>query len=172
MALQAYHFPNQTNRLSLAFDPLADDEASRTPFTFGVEAFDPGHLTPPHVHDTAHELFFILAGSGEGFCNGRRFPVAAGDAVVFRPGSMHGIDVDPDDGWGTCFGVVFMPPCAFGARLKLLCTRLRRMYCLELMIPNASFAELVRSGKWAGKLKPEDLCILISVGCGAPGHVN
>jgi len=142
--LQAYHFPNQTNRLSLAFDPLADDEASRTPFTFGVEAFDPGHLTPPHVHDTAHELFFILAGSGEGFCNGRRFPVAAGDAVVFRPGSMHGIDVDPDDG----------------------------MYCLELMIPNASFAELVRSGKWAGKLKPEDLCILISVGCGAPGHVN
>lgn len=32
-------------------------------FTFGVEIFEPGHKTTPHVHQQAHELFFILAGA-------------------------------------------------------------------------------------------------------------
>lgn len=78
------------------FDPLAEEEHIRTPFTFGVECFEAGHLTPPHVHDSSFELFFILSGSGVGFCGDDRFPVTAGDAVVFRPGSVHGIDVSDD----------------------------------------------------------------------------
>jgi len=136
--LHGYQFPNQTNTLALAFDPLAEDESSRTPFTFGVEKFNAGHQTPPHVHDESHELFFILSGEGVGFCDGERFPVAAGDAVVFRPGTEHGIDVDPGS----------------------------KMYCLELMLPNDSFAEFVRAGKAMGKIDNEDLCALISLGCG------
>ncbi len=32
-------------------------------------------------------------GEGEGFCDGQRFPVTAGDLVVFPPRSTHGIDV-------------------------------------------------------------------------------
>lgn len=52
------------------------------------------------------------AGQGEGFCNGERFPVRAGDVVVFPPQSLHGIDVSEDS----------------------------RMYCLELMYPNDMFA--------------------------------
>ena len=35
------------------------------------------------------------AGEGEGFCDGARFPLAAGDVVVFPPRSTHGIDVAP-----------------------------------------------------------------------------
>jgi quercetin dioxygenase-like cupin family protein len=35
------------------------------------------------------------AGEGEGFCDGGRFPLAAGDVVVFPPRSLHGIDVGP-----------------------------------------------------------------------------
>jgi hypothetical protein len=80
----------------------------QVPFISGIEVFEPGHCTTPHVHPHAHELFFILAGEGTGFCGSERFPVRAGDVVVFRPGALHGIDNSPDS----------------------------RMYCLELMVPN------------------------------------
>ncbi len=53
-----------------------------------------------------------VAGQGEGFCGDQRFPVRAGDIVVFPPRSVHGIDVSED----------------------------ARMYCLELMQPNDMFA--------------------------------
>ena len=36
------------------------------------------------------------AGQGEGFCGEERFPVRAGDVVVFPPQSVHGIDVSED----------------------------------------------------------------------------
>jgi gentisate 1,2-dioxygenase len=49
------------------------------------QIFEPDHETPPHVHDTAHELFFILSGRGTAFCDGRRFDVGVGDVVVFPP---------------------------------------------------------------------------------------
>ena len=64
----------------------------------------------------------------------------AGDVVVFPPGSIHGIDNGPKGS----------------------------MFCLELMLPNDMFAEFVQQGQPAGPLRKEDLCILISVGCGSP----
>ncbi|KAK9785970.1 hypothetical protein WJX73_010086 [Symbiochloris irregularis] len=133
--LVAMRLPNQSNRLALVFDPLNDP----VPFTFGVEIFEQGHKTKPHSHAIAHELFYILAGQGEGFCNGRRFPLSAGDVVVFPPQSVHGID-NSDTG---------------------------RMYCLELMLPNDMFAELVEAGTPTGGLSDEDLCVLIAAGCGS-----
>jgi hypothetical protein len=63
--------------------------------------------------------------------------VAAGDVVVFCPGSTHGIDTG-----------------AAG-----------RMYCLELMLPDEAFAALVRSGRPSGGLQDEDLCLMMRVGC-------
>jgi hypothetical protein len=39
------------------------------------------------------------------------------------------------------------------------------MYCLELMLPNESFAELVRQGTDTGGLRQDDLCVLASIGC-------
>jgi mannose-6-phosphate isomerase-like protein (cupin superfamily) len=133
--LTAFQLPNQTNRLALIFDPLAKPAV---PFVFGIEIFEENHKTHPHNHPTAYELFFILSGEGEGFCDDVRFPVKAGDVVVFRPRSVHGID----NGQG------------------------RRMYCLELMLPNESFAEFVRGGRETGGLKQEDMCVIASIGCG------
>jgi gentisate 1,2-dioxygenase len=52
-----------------------------------LQIFQPDHVTPPHVHETAHELFFILSGSGTAFCDGQRFGISAGDVVVFPPKS-------------------------------------------------------------------------------------
>ncbi|KAK9845105.1 hypothetical protein WJX74_010662 [Apatococcus lobatus] len=129
--LDAFQLPNQTNRLALVFDPLSH---AGVPFTFGVEIFTPDHRTSPHQHAVAHELFFILQGTGTGFCNDQRFPVQAGDVIVFPPGSLHGIDNGQNGS----------------------------MFCLELMLPNDMFAEFVQQGQPAGPLRQEDLCILIS----------
>lgn len=46
----------------------------QVPFISGIEVFERGHRTTPHVHPHAHELFFILAGEGVGFCGEQRFP--------------------------------------------------------------------------------------------------
>ena len=131
--LNAFQLPNQTNRLALMFDPT-DHEV---PFTFGVEIFERGHKTNPHSHAVSHELFFILAGDGEGFCDSERFPVKAGDVVVFPPTSLHGIDNGPKS----------------------------KMYCLELMLPNDMFAEFVKQGQPAGALRDDDMCIMVAQGC-------
>jgi len=131
--VSTYMLPDQTNRLALMFDPL-----SQIPFPFvvGVEIFEPGHRTNPHVHSSAYELFFILSGQGEGFCNSERFPVRPGDIVVFHPGSTHGIDNGNDE----------------------------RMYCVEIMLPDQNFAEFVRAGQ-VKDLHLDDLCILARIGC-------
>mmetsp|Transcript_21036 Transcript_21036/g.63289 ORF Transcript_21036/g.63289 Transcript_21036/m.63289 type:complete len:517 (+) Transcript_21036:230-1780(+) len=133
--LKAFQLPGQSNRLALVFNPLDD---VGVPFTFGLEIFERNHRTPPHVHSQAHELFFILSGTGTAFCDGRSFPVAAGDIVVFPPTSVHGIDNGPDE----------------------------RLFCLELMLPNEMFAELVRQGIFSGALSDEDLCTLVAEECG------
>ena len=130
----SFRLPNQQNRLALVMDPFTEE----VPFTFGVEVFPPGHKTPPHVHTTAHEMFFILSGSGEAFCNGTRFRVGAGDTVVFPPGCEHGIDSDSGE---------------------------RRMYCLELMLPNEAFSEFVRAGQRMEGLDHDDMCVLAAIGC-------
>ena len=113
-------------------------------FTFGVEVFEVSHRTTPHVHSRAHELFIILAGEGVSFCNDHRQPVRAGDVVVFPPGSMHGIDNGPAS----------------------------RMYCIELMLPNQMFAELVHSGRSTGGLDDLDLCVLLAQGCSSGSLKN
>eukprot|EP00877_Chromochloris_zofingiensis_P010143 jgi/Chrzof1/5382/Cz16g00230.t1 len=89
----AFKLPNQTNRLALLFGP---HDAPGLSLSFGIEIFEPGHETPPHIHTQAHELFFVLAGQAQGFANGRRFDMEAGGVVVFPPGVEHGIDNKSD----------------------------------------------------------------------------
>ena len=129
----SFQLPNQENRLALVMDPFTD----HVPFTFGVEIFPPGHKTNAHVHNTAHEMFFIVSGSGEAFCNGARFKVAAGDTVVFPPGCVHGIDADEH----------------------------HKLYCLELMLPNEQFSEFVRAGQRLEGLGDDDMCVMAAIGC-------
>jgi quercetin dioxygenase-like cupin family protein len=137
--VRSFEFPNQTNRLALTFDPLAEESLDRTPFTFGIECFEPGHKTTPHSHERGHEVFVLLAGTGEAFCDEERFPVGPGDVVSFPPHAVHGIDVDLDG---------------------------PRMYCVTTMLPNDAFAEFVRTGRSRGSFTQEDLCVMLAVGCG------
>ncbi|GLC36904.1 hypothetical protein PLESTB_000179900 [Pleodorina starrii] len=131
---KAFRFPRQTNKLAFVFDP---SELGLS-LSFGVEVFEPGHHTPLHIHKSAHELFFVLAGTGLAVCNGRRFPVGAGDCVVFPPRAVHGID-------NTSYT--------------------DKLYCLQLMTPNEAFVEHVKSGEAVGRLDDEDLCNLTSRHC-------
>lgn len=133
--VDTYQMPNQTNRLALMFDPVRNQQINAT---FGVEVFEPGHITPLHVHEDGYELFFVLSGSGVGHSEGHSFDLEPGSLAVFPPKTWHGIDN----------------------------LNVERLYCLELMLPNDMFAELVRSGKPVGVLDDDDLCTLINFGCG------
>lgn len=133
--VDTYQLPNQTNRLALMFDPVRNQQINAT---FGVEVFEPGHITPLHVHEDGYELFFVLSGSGVGHFEGQSFDLEPGSLAVFPPKTWHGIDN----------------------------LNVERLYCLELMLPNDMFAELVRSGKPVGVLDDDDLCTLINFGCG------
>jgi quercetin dioxygenase-like cupin family protein len=105
--------------------------------TFGLEVFPQGHTTPVHLHAVAHELFFVLSGHGEAVCEGARWAVGPGSVVVFPPGVLHGLD---NAGPGN-------------------------LYCLQMMLPNEEFGELVESGRDLGRLGDEELCHLFALRC-------
>jgi mannose-6-phosphate isomerase-like protein (cupin superfamily) len=92
----AFQLPAQTNRLALLFGPHASPAVC---LSFGVEVFEPGHVTPLHTHSSAHELFFVLAGRAVGVHGpgGReRTVMEVGDVAVFPPGVLHGVDNESD----------------------------------------------------------------------------
>eukprot|EP00898_Chlorokybus_atmophyticus_P003926 jgi/Chlat1/4534/Chrsp29S04455 len=153
--LTSFHLSDAaTNRFALVFDPVQD----HLPFTFAVEIFEGGHRTPLHTHPGAHELFFILSGEGVAACDGHTFSVGAGDAIVFPPKSLHGLDnvCAPDNADTT-------------SSSKEDDSQRARIYTLELMLPNDEFSSFVRRGRPAGALEADDLCTLIAVGCGGGG---
>jgi len=131
----AYQFPNQKNRLALAFDPTL---LSGISLSFGVEVFTPGHVTPLHTHSVGHEMFFVLAGKGDAWCDGHQIPVAAGDCIVFPPGTLHGLD-NP--------------------------STKEKLYTLQMMVPDDSFVAFVQSGESLGSLDDEDICTLTAFRC-------
>ncbi len=119
--------PNDTNYFACLFDPLEDGVS----FTLVVEIFEPGGRTPPNTHQAAEECFFVLAGSGKAYADGKEMPVGPGDCFVLKPGIEHVVVNDTD----------------------------RKLYCLPLMTPNEGFAELIRNGTPV-ELAPEDIAVL------------
>jgi hypothetical protein len=64
------------------WQPLGGAAGSKT---IGVNRIriDPGRLsTPPHSHNRAEEIFFVLGGSGLSWQDGRVCEVRAGDTIV------------------------------------------------------------------------------------------
>jgi quercetin dioxygenase-like cupin family protein len=106
--------PADTNYFACLFDPLEDGVS----FTLVVEIFEPGGRTPPNTHQAAEECFFVLAGSGKAYADGKETPIGPGDAFVLKPGVEHVVVNDTQ----------------------------QKLYCLTLMTPNEGFAELIRSG--------------------------
>lgn len=108
--------PADTNKFAMLVDPLADG----TPFVSAVEIFEVGGKTPPHFHATAHEMFYVLSGTGHCRCDdGSVHEIAQGDALVLPPGREHVIEN----------------------------TGTERLYCLTVMVPNEGFAEMIREGQ-------------------------
>ncbi len=100
-------------------------------FICTVEIFDVGGKTPPNMHPVGQEMFFVLQGEGIARCDDRAVTLRAGDSLLVRPGAEHVIE---NTGPG-------------------------RLYCLQVMVPNDEFAELIRNGTPA-ELDAEDLAVL------------
>jgi mannose-6-phosphate isomerase-like protein (cupin superfamily) len=119
--------PDDSNRLALIFDPIADGAS----FIAAVEIFDEGGRTPPNSHSVGQEMFFVLSGEGRADCDGRTIELRAGDSLLCKPGVTHEI---ANTGPG-------------------------RLYCLTVMVPDDSFAALIRSGVRA-ELDEADMAVL------------
>ncbi|HTD39650.1 MAG TPA: cupin domain-containing protein [Mucilaginibacter sp.] len=58
--------------------------------TFRKRVLHPGSAIGYHLQKE-DEVYYIISGTGEMRMNGRTFPVKAGDAILTRPGSSHGL---------------------------------------------------------------------------------
>lgn len=125
---QAYRIsPQDTNRLAIVFDPSTANNS----LTVCVEIFEVGSETPPHRHNYAVEMFFILKGEGIAVCDGKETLLRAGDSVLMPKTGTHYLKNTGD----------------------------RRLYALCMMVPNEDFSELIRNGIPA-TLDSEDLEVL------------
>jgi mannose-6-phosphate isomerase-like protein (cupin superfamily) len=118
---------NDTNRLAIIFEPMNADNS----LTVCIEIFDPGGETPPHRHNFAVEMFFILKGEGMAVCDGKEVPLYSGDSVLIPKTGTH----------------------------YLKNTGQQKLYALCMMVPNEDFSELIRSGI-PSSLDEEDLQVL------------
>jgi len=125
--------PTDTNYFACLLDPVEDGVS----FTLVVEIFEPGGRTPPNTHQAAEECFFVLAGAGKAFADGRAVPIGPGDCFVLRPGVEHVVVNDTQ----------------------------AKLYCLTLMTPNEGFAELIRQGIPV-ELGADDIAVLTGRGIG------
>jgi mannose-6-phosphate isomerase-like protein (cupin superfamily) len=108
--------PGDTNYMIPLFDPVA--EGPSVGFTAIVEVFTAGGKTPPNSHAIAHEMFFVLRGSGLAHAAGQTIAIGPGDAMLLDPGGEHVVE---NTGTG-------------------------KLYTLTVMVPNEGFAELIHAG--------------------------
>lgn len=106
--------PADSNYFALVFDPPGEG----CDLVAVIEIFSPRGRTPPNVHRTAHEMFFVLAGDGRVRVDGEWIPITKGDALMIKPGTEHVVE---NIGRG-------------------------KLYCLTCMVPDEAFAALIRSG--------------------------
>lgn len=113
------------------FACLADPVAEGVPFTFIVEIYEKGGATPPNTHTGAFEFFYILHGTGKGYCDGVEVDLAKGSCLLLPPGKEH---IVKNTGEG-------------------------RLYAFCAMVPNEDFAEMIHNGiPW--ELDETDIAVL------------
>ena len=125
---QAYRInPEDTNRLAIVFDPNSANDS----LTVCVEIFEVGSETPPHRHNFAVEMFFVLKGEGIAVCDGKESALHSGDSILMPKTGTHYLKNTGDE----------------------------RLYVLCMMVPNEDFSELIRNGIPAS-LDEQDLKVL------------
>ncbi|GAB4231660.1 MAG: hypothetical protein Kow0049_14190 [Stanieria sp.] len=122
--------PDDTNRLAIIFDSTSAGDS----LTVCVEIFDPGGKTPPHRHNFAVEMFFILKGQGIAVCDGKEVPLNPGDSILMPKTGIHFIKN----------------------------TGAERLYALCMMVPNEDFSELILSGM-PTELDEQDLQVMTRI---------
>ena len=128
---QAYRIsPEDTNRLAIVFDPNSANDS----LTVCVEIFEVDSQTPPHRHNFAVEMFFVLKGEGIAVCDGKESALHSGDSILMPKTGTH--------------------------YLKNMGHE--RLYVLCMMVPNEDFSELIRNGIPA-TLDEEDFKVLSRV---------
>jgi mannose-6-phosphate isomerase-like protein (cupin superfamily) len=65
-------------------------KANNLKMTFRKRVLHPGSAIGYHLQKE-DEVYYIISGTGEMRMNGKSFPVEAGDAILTRPGSSHGL---------------------------------------------------------------------------------
>jgi mannose-6-phosphate isomerase-like protein (cupin superfamily) len=65
-------------------------KAADCKLVFRKRILHPGSSIGYHLQKE-DEIYYIISGTGEMKMNGKTFPVAAGDAILTRPGSSHGL---------------------------------------------------------------------------------
>jgi mannose-6-phosphate isomerase-like protein (cupin superfamily) len=113
------------------FACLADPVDEGVPFTMIVEIYEPGGATPPNTHTAAWEHFFILEGTGKGYCDGVEVDLAPGASLLVPPGKEHVVE---NTGAG-------------------------KLYALCTMVPNEDFAEMIHGGIPV-ELTEEDVAVI------------
>ena len=113
------------------FACIADPVDEGVGFTILVEIYQPGGATPPNTHAAAHEFFYILEGTGKGFCDGVEVDLAPGSTLLLPPGKEH---IVQNTGPG-------------------------KLYALCVMVPNQDFAEMIHNGIPVA-LDDEDIAVL------------
>ncbi|MFI2744589.1 cupin domain-containing protein [Zhouia sp. PK063] len=66
------------------------DKAKDLKMVFKKRVLKPGAAIGYHLQKE-DEIYYIISGKGEMQMNGKSFPVKAGDAILTRPGSSHGL---------------------------------------------------------------------------------
>lgn len=105
--------PTDSNKLA-----IVADAADGVGFTAVLEVFEPGGGTPPNRHEAAHELFYVISGTGSASCDGATVQVGPGDSLLLHPGHDHALHNT---------GAV-------------------PLVCFTVMVPNEGFSELIRAG--------------------------
>ncbi len=74
-------------------------DGARTGGALGLVEFThpPGFATPRHVHHTADEAFYVLAGAMRGYCGDRAWRATRGSFIWLPRGVPHGYAVDGDE---------------------------------------------------------------------------
>jgi mannose-6-phosphate isomerase-like protein (cupin superfamily) len=65
-------------------------KADSLKMTFRKRVLHPGSAIGYHLQKE-DEIYYVISGTGEMRMNGKSFPVKAGDAILTRPGSSHGL---------------------------------------------------------------------------------
>lgn len=119
---------NDSNKFVLLCD---GDQAS---FVSVVEIFDENGKTPPNVHPSAVEYFYVLKGEGKAVVGGQMVEIRTGSFLIVPPGLSHEVH---NTGQG-------------------------RLYVLTTMVPDEKFSAMIKAGPVA-ELDEDDLNVLLAI---------